>query len=121
MLINVFNSKVSKKYKMVRQYVEIINVLLELSNREMDVLALLILIDLDWDSIREKDILDSTSRKYIMKETFMNKANLSRYIAILKDKKAIVSSGEGWKINEKILPVINNNEIKVHFNLKLDE
>jgi len=118
--INIINSKVNKQSKMIRQYVDIINVLLNLTNREMDVLALFMEIDLDWDKTKNKDIIDADSRKYVMQETLMNKANLSRYITILKGKDAIVKLGDGWGINEKILPVINDNSIQVHFNLQLN-
>lgn len=119
--INIINSKVSKKSVLIRQYVEVINVLLNLSNRELDVLALLIEIDLGWNEYLEKNILDTTSRKHIMKETLMNKANLSRYLSILKGRNAIVKIKDGWCINEKLLPVLNNNKITIHFNLSLDE
>jgi hypothetical protein len=119
--INIINSKVNKFDKMIRQYVEIINVLLGLSNREMDLLALLMCIDLKWADTKYKNILDTYSRKYIMKETLMNKANLSRYISILKEKNALIETEFGWIINRSLLPIVNENKIKINFNLKVDD
>ena len=46
-----------KKNKFFRRYVEIINVMFNLSNREMDVLALLLELDYGWHSDKFKNIL----------------------------------------------------------------
>lgn len=101
------------KNKFYRRYVEIINVLFNLSNREMDVLALLIELDASWHSDKFKDILDTSSRKYIMKETYVNKSNLSRYISIFKDRKIIVPIGDdGWEISRLVMPILNTTVSK---------
>jgi hypothetical protein len=110
-----------KQSKFFRRYVEIINVLFNLSNREMDVLALLLELDNDWHSDKFKNILDTSSRKYVMKETYVNKSNLSRYISIFKDKKIIVPVGDdGWEVNRSIMPIIKDDNIVITFNINIE-
>ncbi len=99
-----------KKTRFFKRYVEIINVLFNLSNRETDVLALLMELDYNWHNDKFKNILDTSSRKYVMKETYVNKSNLSRYIASFKDKGILSTTPDGWEISKKVMPVIK--EIK---------
>jgi len=102
-----------------RKYVEIINVLFNLSNREMDILALLIELDYNWHTDKYKNILDSSSRKYIMQESRVNKSNLSRYISLFKEKRIIVENNNGWEIRNKFVPTIEDNKLVILFNLNL--
>jgi hypothetical protein len=111
-----------KKDKFFRRYVDIINVLFNLSNRELDILSLLIELDYSWHTDKYKDILDASSRKYIMRETYVNKSNLSRYVSILKDKNILVkNSDDGWEVNKRFIPVIENNHFIITFNIGLEE
>ena len=108
--------------KFFRKYIDIINVLLVLSNREMDVLALLMRVDYGWHSAMFKDILDGTSRKYIMRESYVNKSNLSRYISLFKEKDILVNpKNEGWEINRKIMPKIKGDDFTLTFEIKIKE
>jgi len=109
-----------KEARFFRRYVEIINVLFNLSNREMDILALLIELDYQWHNDKFKNILDTSSRKYIMKETYVNKSNLSRYIASFKEKGIITPIEDGWEINKKISPAIKDNNLVITFDLKIE-
>ena len=110
-----------KKSRFFKRYVEIINVLFNLSNREMDVLALLIELDYYWHNTKFKNILDTSSRKYIMKETYVNKSNLSRYIATFKEKGILAPVEDGWEINKKVVPVIKDNSLVITFNLDIKD
>jgi hypothetical protein len=87
----------------------------------MDILALLIELDYQWHNDKFKNILDTSSRKYIMKETYVNKSNLSRYIASFKEKGIITPIEDGWEINKKIRPIINNNNLVITFNLNIED
>jgi hypothetical protein len=74
----------------------------------MDVLALLLELDHGWHSDKFKNILDTSSRKYIMKESYVNKSNLSRYITLFKDYRILVPIDDGWEIDKKFMPVIED-------------
>lgn len=110
-----------KKTRFFRRYVEIINVLFNLSNREMDILALLMELDYQWHNDKFKNILDTSSRKYIMKETYVNKSNLSRYIATFKDRGIITPISDGWEINKKIKPTIIEGVLGITFNINIED
>lgn len=110
-----------KNTRFFRRYVDIVNVLFNLSNREMDILALLMELDHNWHTNKFKDILDTSSRKYIMKESYVNKSNLSRYISLFKEKNIISQIDDGWEINRKIMPDIIDNKLVIKFNINIED
>lgn len=117
----VINASI-RKDKFFRRYVDVINVLFNLSNREMDVLALLLELDHGWHSDKFKNILDTSSRKYIMKESYVNKSNLSRYISIFKDMRIIVPVGDdGWEVDKRFMPIIKDDKLTITFNINIEE
>ena len=118
-----------KKTKLIREHINILNGLLQLPPRHLDVLALLMKIDLDWKPIMStdyKNVISTDSRRYIMSETLINKNNLSKYISDLRAKNLIVVNNQG---GSEILPSIfpntsiddEGNEIaEINFILELD-
>lgn len=105
----VFKVNTNKK-RFYRQYVGILNSALDLSNRELDVLAIILELDINWDRESYKDIIDAGSRKEIMAKTLVNKHNLSRYIKKYKDKKVILLIDGGWVFNPNLIPVVTEDE-----------
>lgn len=99
-------------YKKIQQknlYKEIINILngnLELTEREKQVLNILIQIDLNWSPTFKddfKNILSTDNRRAVMKETNVHKANLVKYVNEFKAKNIVLkNSSGGWEINSAI-------------------
>lgn len=118
----VFETSVPEK-RAIKIYVKTINSILELTQRQQDILVELIKVDLSWTDKRRKDITDSLSRKQMIKETLINKNNLSRYIKTFKDNSILVSNGEGWIVNPSLLPSTFNTtkELELTFKIKIED
>jgi len=95
-----------------KKYVEILNSLFGLAEREMDVFASLLKIHMEWGKDEPKDIIDARSRKQLMRETLVNKNNLSKYIGKLKSLRIIVynENKDGWVINNYLVPSLTDIE-----------
>jgi CRISPR/Cas system CSM-associated protein Csm4 (group 5 of RAMP superfamily) len=118
-----FDAYIPKK-KILRKYVSILNSMLNLTEREMDILALLMEIDLNWSSSAPKNVIDTRSRRYIMQNTYVNKNNLSKHIKKYKEL-GVLSNVEGkrWVINPTLSPssLYTDNKITVEFTLNLEK
>lgn len=106
-----------------KKYVEVLNSLFGLAEREMDVFASLLGIHMDWGNDVPKDIIDARSRKRLMRETLINKNNLSKYIGKLKNLKIIVynENRDGWVINNYLVPLFKDKKISVNFILQVKD
>ena len=101
-----FRKKVSKN-RAYREYVDILNGKLHLSLREADVLAVLLQLNAEWGSMVKEigNVLSTDVRRVLMRETFITKTNLTRYIASLEEKGILVKQDNGnLMINEIFIP-----------------
>jgi hypothetical protein len=103
-----FKRKVKSRYKL-KEYVRILNSIFELSDRECQIFATLLEMDLNWVPKVQTDIKNITStehRRAIMRETRLNKSNLSTYITALKNKRILVetSPDDTWEVNRNLIP-----------------
>jgi len=97
--MKIYRKKIQRK-ALYREYVSTLNSLLKLSERELDVLAILISIDLHWPEYDNKNVIDERSRRRIMAETLINKTNLSKYISKLKRRKILITTDNlNWIVN----------------------
>jgi len=82
-------------------------------------------LDSEWQPVFEgdtKNINSTDSRKAIMKETRVNKNNLTKYIRFLRDKGLLVDNGEGGIIvNPMFVPKETGNKIEILFTLDYNE
>ncbi len=118
-----FNASIPKK-KILRTYLDVVNGILKLTERERDILTILFELDLYWKSEKPKNIISMDSRRYVMQNTFINKNNLSKYISKFKDKGILKKIEEKkWVIDPNIRPstLITNGNVEIKFNLKEDE
>ena len=118
-----FDAVIPKK-RILKKYVHILNSMLELTEREMDILAILMEIDLNWSDSQPKNIVNTKSRRYIMQNTYVNKNNLSKYIRKYKEKGILVmSEPKVCSINNILLPtsLITDNNINIEFTLNLEK
>jgi hypothetical protein len=117
-----FQKKVTKN-NYIREFVILLNGLLDLSPREVDVLSSLIKIDSNWVSrstLEVKDLLSTDSRRLAMKECNMSKSNITKMINKFKEINLLVLSQDGkYVVNELLKPTITNGKIEVTFILNV--
>jgi hypothetical protein len=119
-----FHKKVTKN-NYVREYVTVLNGLLDLTPREIDVLTTLIKIDAAWvarSPDEKKHLLSTDNRRLAMKETNMHKSNFVKIVNKLRSIHLLVDSPDGGIVaNELLKPVIHDNKIEVTFILDLND
>lgn len=103
--MNLLKKKVSKEV-FFKEYIKIINGVLTLSNRECEVLRLL---------------LEGNNRSDILNKSHISEANLSRYLGVLKNKGLFIRNEKGkWVVNNIIIPNIIDNKFELTFVLELE-
>jgi hypothetical protein len=120
-----FQKKVSKS-NYIREYVTVLNGLLDLTPREIDILSSLIKIDFSWTprSLFEiKNVLSTDSRRLVMKENNMNKSNFTKIVHKFISIGLLVTSPDGkYVVNELLKPVISSKgKIEVMFVLDVTD
>jgi hypothetical protein len=103
--------KTIKSNHIYREYVNVLNGLLQLSGKECELLSLLLEIEFTKPTIlgKKSDLLSTDNRKALMEQTGVNKNNLSKYINILKHKRVILSDDNGHYINGMFMPKIDKD------------
>jgi hypothetical protein len=120
---NQYKKKVKAKNK-YREFIKVMNGLLQLSDREAEVLSLLMKLDAEWSPVlnETKDILSTDSRKAIMGETLINKNNLSKYVKLLKDKGLLyLNDRDGYEVTPIFMPKQTGDYIELLFILDISE
>ena len=114
-----------KQSSFYREYVRVLNGILELSPREIEIFSLLLRIDYEWRPILPgdiKNILSSDNRKRVMRETLVNKNNLTKYINTLKEKGLVINTEEGgWQVAPQLLPNMVSGVVRILFILDTNE
>lgn len=105
----ILNKKVSKK-EFYKEYYTALNGVLKLSNLELEILA-----KLSYQKYLGEDFLSKTVRKDIALELSITTFNLNNYIGILKDKKMLIETNNGFDINPNIYKPINESDYKIEF------
>ena len=117
-----FQKKVTKS-NYIREYLTVLNGLLDLTPREMDVLIAMVKLDIEWiprTPTEVKNIISTDNRRLILKETNMGKSNFTKVLNKLISIKLLVLSTEGkYVINELLKPKIDDKG-KVHIRFVLD-
>lgn len=114
-----FQKKVTKS-NYVREYVTVLNGLLDLTPREIDVLVEMIKIDISWvprTPLEVKNILSTDNRRLILKETHMGKSNFAKIInKLISIKLLVLSTDTKYVINELIKPKIDSKgKVEIRF------
>jgi len=117
-----FRKKVSKK-KLFSEYVRIMNGIFGLSKREAEVYSFMVRLDSEWRPLSEKDykdILSTSNRKLIIRECNMQKTNLTRLVAELRNKGLIIlNSYGGYEIPETLGINLQDGLVEIVFTLEL--
>jgi len=99
--------------------------LINLTEREKQLLLLLIKIDADWEptfDIEYKNVLSTDNRKVLVKEANMNKANLTMYSKSLFQKGCLIRNEQGGaEVNPILMPEIVGDIVEYSFTLDMKE
>jgi len=107
-----------KKESLYKEYVRVLNGLLQLSDREAEVFALLLQLDTEWKPVwkENKDILSTDMRKALMQKTLINKNNLTKYLTTLKEKGVLIMTYDGgWEVHPTFVPDIVGDLTEIVF------
>ena len=121
--MNQYEKRV-KKNKLYKEFVDILNGKLQLSHRELELLTFLVKAETEWQPRiegEEKNILSTDSRRLVMKETMINKSNLSKYLNVLREKGILTHDGKKFELNPILIPNIDKNKITVVFDIIIEE
>lgn len=118
-----FYKKIQKKH-LRKELINIINGTIELTEREKQVLLTLIQLDEEWRPAFEadyKDVMSTDSRKAVMRETHLHKANLVKYSKVLKDKGLLIENTQGgWEVNPLLTTKPVNNILEITYTIELE-
>lgn len=92
-----FRKKLPKR-KLYSEYVRMMNGYFGLSKREAEVYSFMLMLDTEWKPLSDRDyknILGTTNRSLIIRECNINKTNLSRLVASLKEKGLLINNTHG--------------------------
>ena len=119
-----FYKKIQKK-NLYKEIISILNGRLELTEREKQVLFILIQLDLAWSPAfpnEYKNILSTDSRRIVMKETNIHKANLVKYINKFKEKGIILHNDQGgWEINPVIVEPSVGGIVEIAYTIEIED
>lgn len=98
---------------------------MNLTEREKQLLLLLIKIDNDWEptfDIEYKHVLSTDSRKVLVKEANMNKANLTMYSKSLFQKGCLIKNEQGGaEVNPILMPDVVGDIVEYSFTLDMKD
>lgn len=107
------------------EFLTSLNGILQLTNREMELLTVLMNIDVNTPRLPDytKNIISAENRKYIKATLGITKDNLSRYIGRFKDKGIIVKgrADDEWLINPALIPEIIGDRVQISIILKINK
>ena len=107
------------------EFLTSLNGILQLTNREMELLTVLMNIDVNTPKLPDytKNIISAENRKYIKATLGITKDNLSRYIGRFKDKGIIVKgrADDEWLINPAHIPEIIGDRVQISIILKINK
>ena len=114
-----------KRKDLQKEILRILQGLINITERERQLLLLLMKVDAAWSPAFEgqyKDILSTDYRRLLCKEANMNKANLTMYTKSLFKKGCLVKNSEGGvEINKMLVPEITGDIVEYVFTLDMGE
>lgn len=105
-----------------KDYLLAINYVLHLTERQIDVLALLMYIDDNHEkfTVKTKDVISTECRRFICDTLGILNCNLSAYIKHFRKKNIIQSHKRSNFINRTLMPLIIKDRLQVTLIIKLD-
>lgn len=114
--------KIVEKQDLYKEFLKSINGILQLTDRELDLLLILIDIYNNMPKLPDysKNIISTENRKYIKTVTGITNDNLSRYLTRFKSKGIIIKgrADDEWLLNPAVIPEVIGDRIQVTIILK---
>lgn len=114
-----------KKTDLYREFLKSLNGILQLTDRELDLMVLLIDLDINAPKVPgySKNVISTENRKYLKASTGITNDNLSRYLGKLKDKGLIVKgrADDEWMVNQALIPEIIGDRVQITIVLRLEK
>lgn len=116
--------KTVKLNDLLPEFLQTINGILRLTNRELQVLVELIKLDVGYVKLPKvsKNIVDKKGRKHIMSVLNMEGERLSRFIKRFKELGLLIvgpAEDDCW-VNPAIIPIIINDRVQITLILRVD-
>ena len=110
---------------MYQEFLHVLNGILSLTDRELELFTMLVSLDINYEKDPEKgkNIVNTANRRLIMNELGITRDNLCRYISKFKSLGYIVKGkvdGE-WIINRGLIPIIINDRVQITIILKVKD
>lgn len=109
--------------ELIPEFLHALNGILKLTNRELDLMAILIKIDMDYNtnSNEHKNVASTSNRKLIMNTLGITKDNLSRYLKSFREKGILISgpAEDELAVNKALIPNIIGDRLQLTIILKI--
>lgn len=107
------------------EFLRALNGILDLTDREMELLIELIKLDIGYQKLPgvNKNVVNTSNRKFIMHTMGLTKDNLSRYITRFKHKGILVKglAEDEISVNKALIPDLINDRIQINLILKINK
>ena len=116
--------KVVDKDELINEFITSINGILDLPNRELQLLMEFIKLDMQYDkkSPIPKNIANTANRKYIMNKYGITRDNLSTYIRRLRERGYLIKKDpDELFVNPCLIPIVIKDRVQVTVILKLKD
>ena len=109
---------------LIFEFLRSLNGILNITNREMELLAKLVEMDMKYDPslLENKNVVSTKNRKIIMNDLKLTADNLSRYIKRFKEKGILVrgKADDEIFVNKALIPEIIKDRVQLTLIFKLD-
>lgn len=109
---------------LILDFLKSLNGILNITNREMELLAKLVEMDMKYDPspLENKNVVSTKNRKIIMADLKLTPDNLSRYIKRFKEKGILVKgiADDEISVNKALIPEIIKDRVQLTLIFKLD-
>lgn len=113
--------KTVDKDNLIQEYLKTLNGILELTDRELELLHKLIILDINHNpALGYKNVASTDNRKLIRRELGITPDNLSRYLSKFKEKGYLVKgkADDELYVNKILIPEIIKDRVQLTIILK---
>lgn len=117
--------KTVDKKDLYKEFLNSLNGILQLTNREQDLVIVLLELQLNSTKLPgyKGNLISAENRKYIRSVTGITNDNLSRYLNKFKSKGIIIKgkADDEWMMNPAVIPEIIGDRVQITLVLKINK